>query len=704
MGGEKKLFSKEVLHYQAFVLGFTAMATQIVLLREFLLIFYGNELIVGIIIALWMTITALGVILGKWLPAKAPTNVLLMLLALFALLSALFIETFRNTVFLFGIMPGLLETIGYSSLLLIFVCIPNGVIFSILNKKVKKDKNGFRKIYAYESLGSLVGSALVSLVFIAGFEMNNFSILSYIIVINFLLVSLFYLFKKQIAKGIALITISLFVLFFDKSSSLNYYAKSKLFFNQKIVSTVETPLGNITVTETENQTNVFTNGQLTFSSEEISEKEESVHYAMLQRPYAESVLQIGGGLTDINSEIFKYKNVKSLIHIELLKNFFNYYPHNPLTRQYAVDPVVFLHNDTILFDVALMLEPPPENAQSNRFYTVEFFRKIKRRLSPKGIFSLRLPASENYLDDDELYLHSIIYNTLKSAFKNVLIVPGNKNYFLASDGNLTLRYEALYRQAGIKNKYVNPDFIKDNLLSFRSNRITDQLLPNVPLNRDYKPKAYFFSLKHWLNYYSNKFYFVIVPSILLVLFFVVFTKCKNSFMFITGFASASSEMVLLIAFQVLYGYLYYFMGIMVTIFMAGLTAGALQKRVFNKLPFNNMAFLGITIISTIIFLLLIKNSGDFLLIKIALSALIFITAFFNGNLYRIFTGKKTNQAKVVQIYSSDLTGAMLGGFITVIWLIPRYGIVTTLWINAILVFLTLLTSAIKNKSDFKHCF
>ncbi len=704
MDGKRKIFSANIPYYQAFALGFTAMATQIVLLREFLLVFYGNELIVGIIIALWMAITALGVLAGKGLRSKVSANPLLAALPLLAILSALFIEIYRNRIFLSGVMPGLFEVLSYSAAVLVFVCIPNGAIFSLLNKKIKTGKSGFRKIYAYEALGSLTGSALVSIVFIAGYEMDNFSVLWHVITLNFILVSSFYIFEKQFSKGVVFFIIAISTIVFDKSSHLNDYAKSKLFFNQKIISAVETPLGNITVTENGNQKNIYANGRLTFSSEEIQEKEEAVHYAMLQRPGARKILQIGGGLTDINPEIFKYKNADTLVHIELIRSFFNYYGHNSRTRQIAVDPIVFLQHDTSHFDVVLMLEPPPENAQTNRFYTVEFFRKIKSRLSPKGIFSLRLPASHNYLDDDELLLHSIIYNSLKTVFKNVTIVPGNSNYFLASDGNITLHYQDLYKEAGINNKYVNPGFIKDNLLGFRSNRITSQLIPTAPLNRDYKPKAYFFSLKHWLNYYSNNFYWVIVPVVLPVLLFTVFAKRENSFVFTTGFASASVEMVLLIAFQVLYGYLYFYIGILVTVFMAGLTAGALQKRLFDKRPVDNMAFFAVTVISIIIFLLAIKDWGDFLLTKIILSLFIFAIAFFNGNLYRIFTGNETSPEKAAKIYASDLTGAMIGGFVTVIWILPKYGIVVTLWINAIFVFLTILTGMLKKKPNPRQGF
>ena len=49
----------------AFSLGFTAIITQIILLREFLTVFYGNELIIGIVLTNWMVLTAIGAGIGR---------------------------------------------------------------------------------------------------------------------------------------------------------------------------------------------------------------------------------------------------------------------------------------------------------------------------------------------------------------------------------------------------------------------------------------------------------------------------------------------------------------------------------------------------------------------------------------------------------------------------------------------------------------
>src|SRR5208283_1780165 len=49
------------------LIGFTAVIAQVILMRELLVVFYGNELALGVILANWLLWTALGAsLLGRW--------------------------------------------------------------------------------------------------------------------------------------------------------------------------------------------------------------------------------------------------------------------------------------------------------------------------------------------------------------------------------------------------------------------------------------------------------------------------------------------------------------------------------------------------------------------------------------------------------------------------------------------------------------
>jgi len=70
----------------AFILGFTCFIVQLVMIRDFMNIFMGNELVIGIMLALWMLLTASGAFLGRKLYKRFKlTASLFSLLFLYAL-------------------------------------------------------------------------------------------------------------------------------------------------------------------------------------------------------------------------------------------------------------------------------------------------------------------------------------------------------------------------------------------------------------------------------------------------------------------------------------------------------------------------------------------------------------------------------------------------------------------------------------------
>ncbi len=46
--------------FSLLLMGFSGMAAQVILLRELLVVFYGNELSIGIILAIWLLCEAAG--------------------------------------------------------------------------------------------------------------------------------------------------------------------------------------------------------------------------------------------------------------------------------------------------------------------------------------------------------------------------------------------------------------------------------------------------------------------------------------------------------------------------------------------------------------------------------------------------------------------------------------------------------------------
>jgi spermidine synthase len=93
--------------------GISSTVTQIILLREFLSVFYGNELVIGIILANWMMLTGFGSFLGKYSTyVKYKINLLIILLLLISVLPIITVfslDILRNIVFPVGTMVGIIQ-------------------------------------------------------------------------------------------------------------------------------------------------------------------------------------------------------------------------------------------------------------------------------------------------------------------------------------------------------------------------------------------------------------------------------------------------------------------------------------------------------------------------------------------------------------------------------------------------------------------
>ncbi len=76
-------FSKFQLRFIFLLLGYISIMAQMVMLREFIKNFHGNELVIGIFLAVWMILTALGARLGAKYPDNiSPRRISLLLIAM----------------------------------------------------------------------------------------------------------------------------------------------------------------------------------------------------------------------------------------------------------------------------------------------------------------------------------------------------------------------------------------------------------------------------------------------------------------------------------------------------------------------------------------------------------------------------------------------------------------------------------------------
>lgn len=706
--------NKNKILISVIAMGCSSIVTQIIILREFLSVFYGNELVIGIILSNWMLITGFGSYFEKHFKfsrKKYHIIIFQICIAVLPLVSVFLINYLKNIVFPAGSMNDIFDVFLSSFIILLPYCFINGMLFTLLcdyYSDISKS-NKINKVYSFESLGSIVAGLIYNLILI--FVLESFQSLTIICIINlsaalFLSVSI----KKNVLSIglIFLILISIVSLFFD----IDKISKGFLFSGQKIVYRKDTPFGNLIVTKLDNQINFFENGVLLFATDNVINNEELVHYAMVQHKNPKNILLISGGFSGVFDEILKYK-IHKIDYLEINpyivdagKKYTNF-KDNPKINIINIDACLFLKQTKNLYDIILINLPEPATAQINRYYTVEFFKNLKTKLSDNGVVITGLQSVGNYISKEAAKNNSILYSSVKIFFKNILIIPGQKNYFILSDNNLTYNIPGEIKEKKITNSYVNEFYIDTLLLKARSEYILSNINKNEKQNKNFKPVLYFNELRYWLSYFKENYFWFFLMLLIIIILAITRVKFITLGLFTAGFSSSAIEIIILFSFQVIYGYIYQMTGIIISIFMAGLFLGALFLHKYVKTNIKNYAYLQFSIgvfsaVLPLVLLVLDKYSYDIIFVKTIFFLVTLIISTITGIIFTITSKLQKNEYNEIAAnsYSADLFGGAVGALLVSALLIPLLGINNVCIFISILNFLIGIIILMKRKRKF----
>jgi spermidine synthase len=691
-----------------FTIGFCAIPAQVILMRELFMVFGGNELFIGLYLAVWMLLTAAGAYLAGFVSLKeAHIPSFMLILTLLPLLLLFLPGLTRNFLFEPGIEPGLVTELICTAVLLMPFCVLSGFLFASLARKTAMmgEKEDSGSIYGIESAGSMAGGLLFS--FLLVYLYDNFRASAIVTITGSMLVLAGTRDQPgrnmRIVLGTTVLITGILAFGFG-----NRFARNFLFAGQKLIQSRDTPYGNLSVTRTGQQTNVFENNSLLFSTDNQQSSEESIHFVLVQHDSPKNVLLISGGITGLTNEILKYTSVDSIDYIEIDPLIFEIGKKftNSLKSEHinliTGDPRIILQQGKRKYDIVITFLPPPSSFYLNRYYTREFMMLIRSRMNPSGVFSFSLPLTTNYLNEGSVDMYSSLFNTGRSVFPCIHIFPGLKSYFVASDHELRTNICQILENKSISTDYVNFYYMDEPDMERRSVSITNQLNARVKINADFAPTAVAAYDKYWLNRFKLIIsYFKILIGIVLLLIFtgMMFVSPVQGGMFAAGFTASSMQLILMLVFQIVYGYIFKSAGLFAAVFMMGLAAGAilharyghpslktdqmepgsepvpaLRKRyrhIMLQLSLATMAF----IIPGFIFVVQkISNWPQvlfllFLLITLAVSVATGITfSVLSGDV----SGKPGGNTGL--IYGADLAGASMGALATSLLFIPATGI------------------------------
>lgn len=618
------------------MLGFFALAVQLVLLRAFLSVFQGNELLLTLVFVVWFSGIFSGALLGGWagrirgfVRIAAPAAVLA--LPVTALAGVAGILTVRTWL---GVEPGLLLSLPQAlpaTALCVFPCsLLVGLAFPLITaaSAARDPEAGLSpagRVYWLESAGSLAGGLLYTFVW-AG-RVSAVAMLWICLVAGpaaFLAEQLARARRLRksgaTAAAAALILAAAFPLGtvnrLEQLLVRTYW--NALAPGQALAVWADTRYQQLAVGEREGQFAVYSNGLLAVTFPDPFEVTRRVHLCLNQCADPRDVLLIGQGLEGEAQRVLDYP-VRSLTLVILDPE----YPRrirpllpaedrarlrDPRLELVPADGVEYLRGTARRFDLVVLHTPPPATAAFNRFYTREYFDLVRRRLNPSGAVVVGLEASESFMGPEMRRYVGTLNNTLGSVFPRVIAAPGTSLLFFASGpaGRITLDADELARRLAARNL--------PSAASFRSSQFRLMLQPErvewlretladeavAPVNTDRRPVIYLQNLRLWdlvtegrlggmlaaLDRLTLPWLLLIAAAALLLATAGAAGTLRGESpgrleaaralagMLVFGFLGMGLELVLLYHFQNLYGYLYSMLGLLVAGFMLGLTTGA----------------------------------------------------------------------------------------------------------------------------------
>jgi spermidine synthase len=679
------------------VLGISHVTTQIAVIREFMNTFAGNEIVLGIIISLWLLLTGVGAWLGRLI--KNPRwhlpffRIIIFLVAFLPPISILLIRLLKYRILALDELPGIGILIPSALVILIPYCILTGVLFPLACNVLPLGRKGtiIGKAYLLDNAGDIMGGLLVT--YLLSHFFDNLTMLyipAMLCLISLLMVGDVPP-KRRVSHyffGLSgAVTIGVFAFYIP----LDDISLSWLYPGQKIVAHTESPYGRLVVTKKGGQTSFFENGEHLFSTPNVFASEETVHFALPQIKDKDKVLLVSGGIAGVIDEIMKYP-VRHLDYVELdpqilslgMKHLDIRLP--PEVHVHQDDGRKFIQKAALHYNAVILDLPDPASLQLNRFYTVEFFKEIKNVLLPRGIVCFTVSGAENYISLDQASFLSTIHNSLAKVFENVVIIPGERNIFIASNGPLTTDIASLISTEGIKTRYVNGNYLRGRITEERLSFLKGNLMNDIPVNHDFRPTAYTYKMRVWLGMFQENFtlYFMICLVFLGIYFLRIGTMGK--ILFSTGFTASSMEVIILLSYQILYGSVYTGIGIVIAAFMFGLAVGSYRA---NSMKITTRTSIIKIEIALIIYLLaftaLLSWTKPF-----SESVVMILLAMICGSL----TGAEFPIAGKLSfsspgetggsLYAADLIGGSVGAFVTGVFLIPSFGITRTCLILAVL--------------------
>ena len=673
-----------------------------------MLVFGGNEISLGLVLAVWLLWTAVGSgVAGRLaLRTAEPRRSMAGLQALVALSLPATVLGVRFGKAALTTVPG--ESLGPAAALLVSLaalspfCILSGALFAAASQ-LWADTGA--RVYMVEAVGAAAGGLLAGLALLR--LCSPLQIACGLGLLN--LMAALWLTARRLwarcAAGAAVAGLSVAV-FAALPVVEGAVIRRSWAPGYRLLAARSSAYGNLAVVETAGSRSVYENGLILFHAPDPEGAEEAVHYALLEHPAPRRLLLIGGGANGSLLEALKHPSIERVDYVELdpaiveiARRYFReqWAPAESDARVHVhvTDGRRFVQTAAGPFDVIVVNLPDPHTAQLNRYYTLEFFREAAAKLAPDGILSFHLAASENYIGPDLAEFLRTMDKTLRAVFPEVAALPGETVHFFAAKRAGVLTRDPATLLARLRERRLATTYVREYYLPFRMapermSELEERIrpLPATRVNRDLAPVAYYFDMTLWSSRFGHGYAAALralggvsfarlasVIGLLLIAFAIAGRRrlsaaaaCTAA----TGFTSIGLEVLLLLAFQAKYGSLYQGLALLIAAFMAGMAVGAGQaRRRQARRPAPLLAWVQclVALAPLALCALFAAPRAVYPLLALGCGAL--------GGYQFALASRVSRAARPGALYAVDLAGSCAGAILFSLYLIPVFGFFRT---------------------------
>lgn len=619
------------------VLGAYSQILQAILIREGLVVFHGNEVSLGAFYGSWLlwlaagSVAVVGLRHRRWV--REPLASLRLLLLLMPLLLALQVLALRTVRLFLDVSSSELVPLGELFLSLFLVTGPGGLALGIafpLGCKALRDSAGgegdtraavglVSRLYVADALGALAGGVVFTFVLLQWFGLvQTLGLLTLVLGL-----SAWSLYERPmwrgwvaLAFGAAGLALSLSPVATRLDRAMEELRFDSLQPGLELLDTVETRYGHVALGRLGEQISVVADGQIRDSFPLPREVERDAAFFSAQADGPKRILVFGGFAGGLPAELLRYPVERIDLVEEDRRAFSQVRPFlTAQSREALQDPRLSLRfadgrrfvNQAVEqadYDLVLVLNATPSSAYSNRYFTRDFYQRVRELLAPDGVLCTRVRGASHYLGREVGGFTGSVYGTLREVFGQVAISPGDVLVFCASPSADRVTEEPVVLEARYlalpldEHRFPAASFY--SLLPAQEIAYVRGRLEEMPaeINTDERPVTYYLNMVLWGKLSASGFAlwlerlrsmgpwpYLLPPLLILSLWLLrsamegfqrpVLQRRGATFaLVLLGAVAMAAQLVVLFGYQSRVGFMFERVALLNGLFMTGLALGA----------------------------------------------------------------------------------------------------------------------------------